>query len=90
MRGKKRDERRKKDKRQKERKETDRANRGIGFARLVKRRRKGTMHGMKEIECIPAHECLGEVENAEEMGSFRKQGGRYRPYTSELSTRKLP
>ncbi|KAG5344939.1 SPG17 protein, partial [Acromyrmex charruanus] len=26
---------------------------------------------MKEIECIPAHECLGEVENAEEMGSFR-------------------
>lgn len=26
---------------------------------------------MKEIECIPAHECLGEVEDAEEMGSFR-------------------
>ena len=26
---------------------------------------------MKEIECIPEHECLGEVENAEEMGSFR-------------------
>lgn len=26
---------------------------------------------MKEIECIPAHECLGEEEDAEEMGSFR-------------------
>jgi len=28
---------------------------------------------MKEIERIPAHECLGEEEDAEEMGSFRNE-----------------
>lgn len=43
----------------------------IRFYRLCKETKKETTHGMKEIECIPAHECLDEEEDAEEMRSFR-------------------